>query len=361
MIATLIFNLIAVFLAWLESNKSFKHGLVFSIITVFIFLALRFDFGNDYMAYLDIYNEINEVKIFDPDTFSFKGNEIGWLYLNRFFGSLGFFIMIAFLAAFTCFVVYRFIKKYVPPKYYWFAVFIFIFEPYSMLVLSSAMRQLVAVSIFLLAIDFIIQKKIIMYLLLILVASLFHTSALFLSPFILLAFINWRIRIIHIVVVIIIFLIPVIYVSEIVNYIDIITSLYFDIYSGHMQKSEIAMTLGIGFAINMFVYLIVVLIAQKETDYSNNIFIKITIISILMIPLSLGVQLISRINYYLLPVMMVVFPIVFIKIRQSLIRLTFTSIIILFTLYKFYIFFGSEVWKDDFGIYKTIFTAPKLY
>lgn len=361
MIATLIFNSIAVFLAWLESNNSYKHGLKLSIFIMFIFLALRYDFGNDYMAYLELFQDINRYSGFNPDSFIFKGNEIGWLYLNRFFGFLGFFPMIAFLAAFTCFVLYLFIKTYVPLRYYWFAVFIYVFQPYNMLVLSSAMRQAVVVSIFLLAIDLIIRKKIIWYILLVLIGTLFHTSAIFLLPFILLAFLNWKINIYYVLLIGVLFSVPFIFINDTINYINFIASQYLNFYLGYIEESEIITSVGLGFALNVLIYLIVIFYSQKEIDFANNILFKIAIISFLMIPLSFGVQLIGRLNFYLLPVMMAVFPLVFLKIKKSYLRILFVNIVVLFTLYNFFIFFESDVWKNDFGVYYTIFSAPELY
>jgi len=264
--------------------------------------------------------------------------------------------MVAVLAAFNSIVLYRFIKKYVPLKYYWVAIFIYAFQPYTMLVLSSAMRQAVAVSFFLIAIDFIVQKKAVKYILTILFATLFHTSAVFLFPFIFLAYINWRLKLKYIIIIVLLFMVPIIYVNELVEYINLFTNLYLGFYSGYLEKSEVNTTVGLGFFLNVFIYLIVIYKAQHEEGFGNNILFKIATISLLMIPLSFGVQLIGRLNFYLLPVMMAVFPLTFEKFKSNHIRLVFMAIIILFTLYNFFIFFQSEVWKDNFGIYHTIFS-----
>lgn len=361
MIGALIFNIIAVFFAWLESSGRYKHGLKLSLFTIFLFLSLRYDYGNDYMTYLERFLDINRDAHFNKDLFSIAGNEIGWLYLNRLFGPLGFFAMTAVLAAFTSFVLYRFIKKYVPIQYYWFAILLYVFQPNNMLVLSTAMRQAVAVSFFLLAIDYIIQKKIYHYLILIFFATLFHSSAAFLFPLVLLCYFNWQIKFIHIILSFVVFGFFTIFAKEFIKNIDLSTAIYFDQYNTYVENDDLNSKLGLGFILNIFIYAVVLLYARKEIYKNNNVFFNLTLFSFLLIPFGIGIQMIGRLNYYLLPVMMAIFPIVFIKLRKKEFRLFFISIVILFTLYQFFIFFNSEPWIKYFGTYHTIFSAPTFY
>ena len=360
MIGALIFNIIAVFFAWLQSNGGYKHGLKLSLFTVFIFLALRYDYGNDYMGYLENFLDINKSGVFRADLFIIKGNELGWFYLNRLFDPLGFFAMTAFLAALSCYVLFRFIKKYVPPQYYWFAVFLYVFKPTNMLVLSSAMRQEVAGVLFLLSIDYIIQKKVIKYLILIYIATLFHTSAVFLFPFILLGFINWKIKFYQIILVFAIFILPIIFTRELYDYIQSITRLYFDYYSVYLEE-DFENSKGLGFAYIILSYLIAFYFSQNDNNKENNLLYKIAIISMLIVTVSFGVLLISRINLYLYPVMMAVFPIVFTKIKNAEFRFGYISVNILYTIYQFFVFFQSELWGRYFGEYHTIFSVPGLF
>jgi len=129
MIGTLIFNMIALLFAWLESSGRYKNGLKISFFTIFLFLSLRYNFGNDYMGYLNSFLETNSYNTFNLSSISYKGYEIGWVLLTRLFGPIGFFAMTAILAALTCIVFYRFIRKYVPPQYYWISIFLYVFSP----------------------------------------------------------------------------------------------------------------------------------------------------------------------------------------------------------------------------------------
>jgi len=360
MIVALIFNIIAIFFAYLESAKIYKHGLKLSLITVFIFLAFRYDYGNDYMGYLDYFLKTNTYSFFDLKSLSIKGNEYGWLYLNRIFGPIGFFVMTAMLAAFTCYVLFRFIKKFVPSQYYWYAVLWYVFEPNAMLILSSAMRQAVGVILFLISIDYIIQKKVIKYLLLISIAALFHSSAVFLYPVILLSFVNWRIKLIHIGIVFAVYTISIIYVKELYEFINLFTTLYFEDYSMYTQKAILETNFSIGLALTFLIFTILMYLSNKETNTGNRLIFKFGIIVLLMIPLSFGIQLITRLNYYFWPVMMAVFPLAFTKIKKAEFRLLFISIVVIYSLYHFFMFFQSE-YNEFFGEYHTIFSSPSYY
>ena len=144
----IVTNLFAILFAFLEDNDKIKKGLIFSFSFLFLFLGLRYDFGNDYSNYLTIFNNISNgiVKLDFDDSFA---TEVGWIYLCQLFKPLGFFIMIAFLAVIYCIIFYSFIKKYAPVKYYWLSLIILLFNPFLFLVQSSAMRQTIALLLFL--------------------------------------------------------------------------------------------------------------------------------------------------------------------------------------------------------------------
>jgi len=361
MIVTLLFNIIAVFFAWLQDSNQFKHGLKLSLFTVFLFLALRYDFGNDYMGYLDNFLEVNRYSIWDSSLFRIKGNELGWLYLNRLFGPFGFFAMQAVLAGFTCIVLYKFITNYVPHKYYWFAMFFYLFYPGSMLTLSSAMRQQVAVIIFLLAFDFIVQKRWFLYLVLITIATTFHSSAIFLYPFILLSYFNWKLSFSQVLIISIAFVLPIIYVKEVFGFLETLVIEQFDFYEVYTKGSDFSIDVGAGFALNILIYLVVLYFAQSESRKKELLLYKIAVLSLFLIPISFAIPLIGRLGMYLYPVMMAVYPMVFIKMKKTGPRLLYIGVVLFITIYQFYMFFQSPVWIRAFSEYNTIFSAPKFY
>jgi transmembrane protein EpsG len=361
MIGALCFNLIAVILAKLAETTEYKNGLIFSILFIFLFLALRYDYGNDYFAYLDIFNEINSYSNVSLSNFSFKGNEVGWVYFNYFFGPFGFFTMQIVLAGFSCIVLYRFIKKYVLPKYYWWAIFIHTFQPYHMLVQSSAMRQAVVISLFLLSIDFLIKKKPIHYIAIILFGSLFHSTAYFLLPLVFLPYFNFKLNL-NYIVFIILFVGLFFFINQITNQIQQFISLYFENeYSVYIQQDLKEYGVGIGFFLNVIIYMFLFYYLQYEKLTSELIIRNVVVISFLLIPISFSNLFISRLNFYFTPLLMVAFPLAFENIKNKFVRNGYMLFVAFFTLYQFFYFFVTDTWVEKFYQYKTIFSAPTIY
>lgn len=60
--------------------KFFKYHicLLFSFVVLGTFLAVRYDFGNDYMPYMLMHKELQNMSIFNSHY------EFGWIILNKF-------------------------------------------------------------------------------------------------------------------------------------------------------------------------------------------------------------------------------------------------------------------------------------
>ena len=355
---TLIIGIISVFFALLESIGKWKHGLKFSLFTIFIFLALRYDFGNDYMGYFEFFEDIDSYKTLNLNLITVKGTEFGWLYLNRFFGLFGehgFFLMVAFLAGVTCYILYRFIKKYVPPKYYWFAIFMYVFDPSYMLVLSSAMRQQVAGIIFLYATDFIVDNKPLKYIIAIIVASLFHTSVIILLIFVVFCVINSPIKpkvsLITAFILFLLYAIP----SSFFASVEALVMKYTPFYEVYLYEEPYD-KIGLGWALTMFIYGVILFYIVNDKSKLNNKLFYLGISAMIFSSLGTVVPLASRYSLYFLALGLVVYPIVFIKIKNPIFRLCVMSSIIILVVYGFFSFFNSPVWINKFYNYQTIFS-----
>jgi len=91
MIVFIVLAVLCIFFTWLQQIGAIENGLKISYFLIFLFLSLRYDFGNDYMPYLEDYLGLQRL---DRSELYFKGNEVGWLFLNylykSIFGDLGF-------------------------------------------------------------------------------------------------------------------------------------------------------------------------------------------------------------------------------------------------------------------------------
>ena len=361
MIGSLFFNIIALLFALKGSLTKHSRGLLYSVISVFVFLAIRYDFGNDYMAYFERFHEINQYYSFSLDMFLIKGNEFGWVYLNHIFKPFGFFGMQIFLAGFSCYILYRFIEKYVHQKHYWFAMFIYIFQPYNMLVLSSAMRQAVVVSLFLLATDYLIQKKPIRYISIILFGSLFHTTSLFLLPLVFLSYVKIKPKIGYIFLLTLITFLFIYFGDYIFNLSSQLILQYFeDEYSRYLKIDSSNVGVGIGFAINTIIYIILFYNFKKTKIPWQVLIFNIIVLSFLFVPLSISIPLVSRINFYFTPFLMIGYPLALKNMKKQTSKLVFVGLIFISTIYQFFHFFNSLTWIEKFYEYKTIFSASIL-
>ena len=123
----ILINILAIFFAFLESKKIVKNGLLISFFILFVFLALRFDYGNDYQMYFEGFDKIN--KIGWSEVYNEKLHfEPGWVVVCILFDPIGFFGMVAFLSFLYCYVFYKLVRDYVPVHLYWLARFILVFS-----------------------------------------------------------------------------------------------------------------------------------------------------------------------------------------------------------------------------------------
>lgn len=184
MVAHLILVVLAVMLVLLIPNK--KKALIWSMGVITVFLAIRYDWGNDYMEYLNYFKELstNRLNLFDITSYNSsytRNNEFGWVILNRIFDriGLGFFGMVIILTIFENWIIYHMIAKYVKPRYYWVAILFYVFTT-SFCVFASMMRQFLCICLYLIVVDLMCDKKVRGYIFwsigIILLGSTFHRA-----------------------------------------------------------------------------------------------------------------------------------------------------------------------------------------
>lgn len=366
-------------------------GLKVAFIIIFVFLALRYDFGNDYRNYIDGFEEIaGHTKIFLTEA----QWEPGWRFLHVLFKPFGFFAMVATIALFNCIVYYRLIRRFVPPKYYWLAVFIYVLDPYLMLVHSSMMRQALAILFFLLSIDFLVRRRPIGYFICILLAMSVHKSGIVLLPLFALGFVNFRLNKMLAALIMVFYICMFVFNNQVGAIISMTAGRFFpqyaEIYSGGTEFGT-----GLGMFYIIFEMLVILYYAGLEyglqkkpwqneeecdeiaywdgdaaaspVDLASEIFQARTrrvmflfaVITFLFIPMGLQLAMVGRLNYYFTPLLIVVWPIILHKSNSGAFKLVFLSSFIPFTLFRYWAFFHSPIWYKDFSTYQTIFSASQ--
>lgn len=352
MITVVLLNIVVVFFAYLESRKIFEHGLKVSFFFIFIFLAIRYNYGNDYSNYEYGFNDANKfalLSIFDKNL----QFEPGWILLCRLFQPVGFAGLVAVLALFEIIVYYYLIKKYVPRSYYWLAVFLYVFNVGLMLVHLSAMRQAIAIGIFILSFEYLFNKKIIKYCLCIGFAAFFHTSAILMLPFFLIMYFDWKINRWVAAIFFALFVALFLFGDSLFPLISKLINGTFEKYEVYQDNSKLSS--GVGLVVNGTL-LIFVLNYARFVQRRNAIFFKMVAFFFLFLPMGLILIIIQRVSMYLTPAIIPVYPMILILIKKPFVRYMLGMLIILFTLYNFIQFFNSDIWRDAYKTYQTIFS-----
>jgi hypothetical protein len=352
----IVLGILAVLFAYLNSYKEGKHGLKISFILIFFFLAFRYDFGNDYMGYYQDFLDVNRYQSINYFDIAFH-YEPGWLLLCRIFGKIGFFGLVIFLAFINCAVYYRFITRYVPIKYYWLAVFIYVFDPGFMLIQASAMRQTVAICLFIFAIPYIYKKDIVRYSLCIVAGYFFHSSAIILLPIYFLGFFTRNITQKTAMIIVVLFLSLFLFGPYLQPYINLFVSNNFDRYEAYHSSAVIGTGIGLLYSSILF---LLVLYFERFQRHTTALIFKLAVIGFMFIPLSFLLQIIGRIGMYFESATLVAYPVILRNINKQYLKIIFLSSFLLMSGYVFFQFFHSELWKDAFGTYHTIFSAKKL-
>jgi transmembrane protein EpsG len=185
----IIIYLIIAILAILDffSGKEFRiklNGFIGLLIFLIlgIFAGSRYKIGgSDYDAYEAYYNltpnKFSKVYTNDYDSF-LESTEKGYIFLMTFFKqiNLNFNIFLIIIGGICAIAIYFSFKRYT--TYLFVTTLIFLSKGY-LYYFFTAQRQIIAMAICWFSIKYIIEEKLYKFILLVIVASLFHSSALF--------------------------------------------------------------------------------------------------------------------------------------------------------------------------------------
>ena len=197
----LVISVEYVFLTLLIKNKEKKNKvfLIISFLQMFIIMSIRsIEVGADLERYIPFYERCKDyswTQIFEPGLKEYGYriyNKILSLFLNE-----QLFLMMT--AGITLIGVYYVIKKY--SKNYFLSIYIYISFNFFIFTFSG-LRQAIAISLGMLSIKYIDERKFWKFLILILLASTFHMSSLILVPMYFLRNINVKPKILPLVAIV---------------------------------------------------------------------------------------------------------------------------------------------------------------
>lgn len=361
-------NILALFLTILDSSKIHKNGMKYGFIIVSVIAAVRYDYGNDYMSYMRDFGRVGKYTL----DFIFENQEqlqysdalfkdIGAVTIFRLFHPLGFFFFAGLISIFQGCIYYQFIKENVKRKYFWIAMFLYLFQFEFYLLPMSMIRQGLSISLFVWSWHFIKQNKMAMPILLALISISIHKSAVIFVPFIFIAryikFKNGRL----LSIILFIALIVMMGSSSLINSLfekvagaeafTIYVNSYGDEASGEMGLIRKILAY-LPFSLALFS------IRHQNTTVQNRTILFFSTIGVLILPFTSIIALISRLCYYFNIFTLAAIPLSLTSIRNKIVRYSICSIILACTAYQYYDIFQNSVYTKSFAEYHTIFTAP---
>lgn len=367
MIVSLFSCILAVLFCLTDRNKPYRKfgGLETAFIILGIFLSIRYEFGNDYNAYLNNFKEFSSYSFglteLDKWASLQARGEYGFVILNKIFEPVGFFGFIIFLSIFSLFALYRIIKKYVPTNWYWLAVTILAFNPSFLIVgIAGAIRQWIAVTIFVLSFDLIRRKKIIPFIVTMLIASTIHTTALAIIPFFLIIFFNvdkfskTKVAILSFIVVLWFIIIPQVGYEL---FLPLFQDENMEYYTGYMSADTGYNIFGIS---SLLVIGIPFLCLSQINRMDNDLRLMCLIVmcSILFIPMVSVNTMIGRLAWYFSIFSIVVYPKTMEILSQRGKTLLVKIVVVALLVYYVYLFiahFLDPLWYDTSYHFHTIF------
>jgi transmembrane protein EpsG len=276
---------------------SYKHKSIQSLPWIFLFIvsAFRYNVGTDYAHYYHLFIHKDGM---------FEHKELGYTSLVNLLSSLDFNpqMMFFLFSLATIALFYKSFKYFFKDNDTLFLLSTLLFIPFFFFLSLNTIRQALAVAIFFYAIRYILNKCFFKYFIYILIAMMFHKSAIILIPlyfFFGIKLTRYRLFIICILAMSIFVFNPVNYVIEF--YVGNKLPFYF--YFNDEFHGENLNGFGRVIAIlNVFLVLLLSLFMNKEKYLESIIFNMVIVFSIIKL-LSLDIAIIDRMSIYFKPAM----------------------------------------------------------
>lgn len=342
----LIFG-ISTFLMLIGRNKKMLY-ISFGIL--FVFAALRYDYGNDYASYLKWFKYIR------GGGESPFGKQILFTYLNEISPSFSF--LIAVTSAFFLLAIFILIKKNVSSDYVAISFLIFVINPYLFLMNLSALRQSIATAIFIFAITFAKNKKIIPYCILIIIAMLFHKSAILLLPIYFIAN-ESEIKKSHIAVILAVTAILVFTPDTISKLIESALDYFKD--NTYTSYYEAQVTNSLRATLLSSVYFLYIILNIRKLRGNVLVYTKLYMLGMFFSILAFRLSMFTRIQMYFDVFSVVSLPgIIECNIKYNKDKISyminvfaFPALILVIYILRYYSFFNNPLW-EAFVEYKTV-------
>lgn len=347
-----------------HNRKLTKQIFTLFFLFLLLFLSVRFGFGPDYYNYWNIFDSIQGADVSNHKGYG-SSVEPMFLYYMQLFPNYSSFI--AFNSLIFVAILYILYKRFVDYNVYWYIILFLLLDPNSITGVAVAMRSSLCMLIFLIAFAVLnsgIKYSRIIYCVLIITASLFHTSSIFFILFVLLNKNNVGILYSKVFVVCIITISILIVITGYNAILDNILNLLlssvedFEKYEGYEIGTTSSFTALLYRIVSASILIYLVWAARKDNDMNYRLIYKFGIIAI-SLQLFMGQSIISdRFLMYLNPLYIIAIT------RGSKFISKPLSCLIMFLViaipsYILLTKMGKD-YAESFLEYQTIFSAPYI-
>lgn len=307
---------------WHRSPKTKKYYLVITFIPLFLVSGWRADnVGTDTYNYLLGFRSIRDVS--PSSMFEIVRWEYGYVLLNKVSSILSNNEQIILVS--TSFLVLSGVMYfiYINSENIVFSVFLYI-SLYLYLFSFNGIRQAIAMSILVMGFHLIMERKFFRYLIVVLMATLFHETAILMLSLYFIYYFKFNMK--NVLVVSFIFVLSFISIELIISYILSFTrSLSYIDTTAIVERSGILFPL-INFSI--FVFMLYIKITNHIKDPILDLFLFIAILGFFGSLLSIKVYKLLRLNYYFMIYYIVSIPYSLKLIRSKRLKLIMSYLVI---------------------------------
>ncbi|WP_238382807.1 EpsG family protein [Vibrio coralliirubri] len=305
----------------------------FSLVILFIFLAIRTDFGNDFESYRHTYYSLS------MNLQAWGQNDKLFVYLNSISPTFEFFIFITSLIYIV--TIGWFICTYLDNKYYSFSLFFLLINPYLFLIHASALRQMLAMCLVIFAFHFLINRKKLLYVLIILAASEFHPSAVALLSLVVVPFNKRPSTMLKVTLV---FSLPIMLSSSVFSSLLGFILDFLPQYS-HYESGE---GNSLRSVLLSFIIFLFILIRMNTVDDKHVPFVNMTLISSYLSLLAFNLGMLTRFAIYFDVFSIVGMPVLFSNLRKDKKAFLFGLLVLAIYILRYYSFFTNNLWQPFF-------------
>lgn len=363
MLFTTAISLLVVIMAYISQFK--KKGKYFEIgfLILTIIAAIQYYYGTDYMRYYELWDmryASKDVKDLLENFFEQTDwTEPGWMLLNAIFGfKYGFYCLVALISVVENLIYYCFIKDYVPAKWRWLAVFLYVFMDNLYLLNFSMFRQGLCVALFVAAVMLMNKRKLVPAIAVIIFSLTIHLSAAVCVPFIVLYFSPLK-KTNTIAVALLIFTF-VIFVFKDVVVSGIKLAFEFEElgkYAGYGRKQLGGIGLGYVLIHIPNIVILYALLTDKIKTREQKVVAFLAFCDVLITPLQFyGADMAGRLGVFFMVFRLGAIPYVYGSIKEQRVKAVLVLLLIATTMllyYQFFQIYSSEGYME----YRTIFSV----